>query len=395
MTEFVDYYNILQVHNDAEQDVIDAAYKCLSKMYHPDTNIAPGAAERMKEINIAYDVIGKELSRKDYHRQWMKLNAWKTLSERGTTGWRVTENKEAYSAFEMLDAFFKDTLNERWEDAYSRLTASDRNNISFSEFLDWKKAVHSVFRLGNYHISYFRKYDYSRYNGQLYPQIYHFIVRITELQQITEQLAVTSGHKYVALDNGVLRVCLGSKDLKPITQKFLKMAEAASNQGATGILFKTLNKVDASTGLLTRDGWIEEAEKERQRKKRYGSNYCIGVIGLTPSLLDGGELPADDALEKNIVYVANIIKKHIRATDTIGRCSDLALALLLPETKLAKGRKAMENVVRIVNKDGYMSESFPCNVSAAILPGSDDIREELELLLKKVGMASDLKPENV
>jgi DnaJ-class molecular chaperone len=58
-----DYYNVLQVHHDAEKDVIDAAYKCLSKMYHPDLNRTPAAAERMKEINIAYQVVGSEALR--------------------------------------------------------------------------------------------------------------------------------------------------------------------------------------------------------------------------------------------------------------------------------------------------------------------------------------------
>ena len=58
MSGYIDYYQILQVHQDAEQDMIDAAYRCLSKLYHPDVNSSVTSVEQMKAINIAYSVIG-------------------------------------------------------------------------------------------------------------------------------------------------------------------------------------------------------------------------------------------------------------------------------------------------------------------------------------------------
>jgi curved DNA-binding protein CbpA len=72
VAEFEDYYEILQVSPLAESEVIDAAYKKLAQKYHPDVNKSTGSAERMKKINVAYDILGNYEKRKIYHSQWQK-----------------------------------------------------------------------------------------------------------------------------------------------------------------------------------------------------------------------------------------------------------------------------------------------------------------------------------
>lgn len=64
-----DYYKILGVEKNASQDDVKSAYRKLAKQYHPDLN--PGntqAAEKMKEINEAYEVVGDADKRKKYDR---------------------------------------------------------------------------------------------------------------------------------------------------------------------------------------------------------------------------------------------------------------------------------------------------------------------------------------
>ncbi len=65
-TSTPDYYKILQVDPLAEAEVIEAAYRRLARKYHPDVYSGPDAAERMRELNLAYSVIGNPAKRRAY-----------------------------------------------------------------------------------------------------------------------------------------------------------------------------------------------------------------------------------------------------------------------------------------------------------------------------------------
>ena len=52
-----DHYAVLQVHPEAEPEVIAAAYRSLAQLYHPDRNPSPEAGPRMVQINLAYEVL--------------------------------------------------------------------------------------------------------------------------------------------------------------------------------------------------------------------------------------------------------------------------------------------------------------------------------------------------
>jgi curved DNA-binding protein CbpA len=52
-----DPYKVLQVDPEAEDEVIEAAYRRLAKKYHPDVSPGPDAQDRMVRINQAWEML--------------------------------------------------------------------------------------------------------------------------------------------------------------------------------------------------------------------------------------------------------------------------------------------------------------------------------------------------
>jgi curved DNA-binding protein CbpA len=69
MADTFDPYKTLQVDSEAEDEVVQAAYRRLARKYHPD--VAPGAeaAARMAAINAAWERIGDPVKRALYDRE--------------------------------------------------------------------------------------------------------------------------------------------------------------------------------------------------------------------------------------------------------------------------------------------------------------------------------------
>ncbi|OKH11631.1 molecular chaperone DnaJ [[Limnothrix rosea] IAM M-220] len=63
-----DYYEILGVSRDCGKDELKRAYRRLARQYHPDVNKEPGAEDKFKEINRAYEVLSEPEARARYDR---------------------------------------------------------------------------------------------------------------------------------------------------------------------------------------------------------------------------------------------------------------------------------------------------------------------------------------
>jgi curved DNA-binding protein CbpA len=74
-----DYYKVLQVDSEAEDEVIQAAYRRLAQKYHPDRYGEADGAARMVAINGAWEVLGDPGRRAAY-------DATRAASSRVPTG---------------------------------------------------------------------------------------------------------------------------------------------------------------------------------------------------------------------------------------------------------------------------------------------------------------------
>ena len=61
-----DLYEILHLHPSAPLKVVQAAYRRLALLYHPDRNPSPEATELMARVNAAYEVLGDPEKRASY-----------------------------------------------------------------------------------------------------------------------------------------------------------------------------------------------------------------------------------------------------------------------------------------------------------------------------------------
>jgi curved DNA-binding protein CbpA len=86
-----DHYRTLQVTRDAEPEVIERAYKALSRKYHPDRRPAAERARanrHMQRINEAYGVLRDPRRRAAYDETLPREGerAWDVFWERGLVG---------------------------------------------------------------------------------------------------------------------------------------------------------------------------------------------------------------------------------------------------------------------------------------------------------------------
>ena len=59
-------YETLEVNENASADEIKKAYRKLARKYHPDVNKDPGAEDKFKEINAAYEVLSDAQKKAQY-----------------------------------------------------------------------------------------------------------------------------------------------------------------------------------------------------------------------------------------------------------------------------------------------------------------------------------------
>ncbi|MBD8916169.1 MAG: J domain-containing protein [Pseudobutyrivibrio sp.] len=80
----MNYFEILNVSENAEDEVIRASYKALAKKYHPDNTEldADVAAQKMQEINEAYQVLADKNQRERYINELHKFTSQPEIREK-------------------------------------------------------------------------------------------------------------------------------------------------------------------------------------------------------------------------------------------------------------------------------------------------------------------------
>ena len=139
MADKRDYYEVLGIDKSASADEIKKSYRRLAKKYHPDINKEPGAEERFKEINEAYEILSDPNKKSTYDQY----------------GFAGLENGGGFSGFGDMGGFsgFGDIFESFMGGGFSNFgfNSSRRSNSPmqgdnrYSELtIDFLDAVHGV-----------------------------------------------------------------------------------------------------------------------------------------------------------------------------------------------------------------------------------------------------------
>ena len=119
------YYDILQINQNASPEIIDKAYKTLAKKYHPDLqeeNNKKDAEEILKEINEAYGILS-DPNKKALYDQNLKNE---TISQE--------KYDEIYEENQNLKNAINNMQNSRYTNSRSNSVNDINNNINSNNY---------------------------------------------------------------------------------------------------------------------------------------------------------------------------------------------------------------------------------------------------------------------
>ena len=381
MEKWVDHFRVLQVHHLAEQDVIEHTYKKLCKKYHPDVNRSPEAEGRMKEINIAYEVLGNASSRSRYYIEWQKRNQ-PVRSQvpppppPAPTAAPAADAMGHPEARRSMTSYFTALQKSRYQDAYHLLSEIDRYFVSLDSFIDWQESVAETYVIQNFQVKQCKYFDNLLVEGNTSRVAERFDIVITEQDKRTRVISTYVFQKFMIQDGGVWRVYLGYRDLPSITNRF---RHSANTKEEAALLsqwehYKATN--DIAHGMVNMLGFIEAAAPEMYRYKRYKSAFALAVVHV-----DVLRNHTESFKERVVTYVGYELQKQIRITDCIGYIGEDRYALLLPETSKHNTRAALRRMAQLVAQEVWSCFDTKVRLRFAI---NDYRGEDMENALQRL-----------
>ncbi len=348
MDKFFDYYKILQVHQDAEQDVVEAAYKKLCKKYHPDLCRLPEAEARMKEINVAYEVLGDARKRAAYTLEWRRH---KSGSRQGAGGARTLDSQRARR---VMEEYFFCLSEALYPKAYDLLSDADKRNITLASFTEWQESVGEIYVVRKCAPRMSGHFDEFALDEKHSCAAKRFDIEITEENKLTGAVSRYTFHKYaVSETDGLWRIYLGYRDLHHLVEQFRYMANSKEEASVLHSFKRYRDTNDAVRGVLTRRGFLERAASEQYRFKRYRRPFALAVLHIAG--------PEGLVTDRVTTQAGHTLRKLLRAIDVLGYIDDDRYAVLLAEINKESARTVAERLARHVAQE--LRAAFDANVT--------------------------------
>jgi curved DNA-binding protein CbpA len=331
---FRDLYRIMQVHHLAEPEVIEGAYKRLSKKYHPDANRDSGSEEKMKLINHAYSILSHPEKRREYD---LVFNRRQAAGE--PNGFRPTRKGEdilVESAACVVEQYFAALAKRDFERAYDLISDEDRNHIGKKEFWEWQEAVAALYEIGEYRCAHFKTVSGKDAGYHGFACVVEFQVRLVERERATGALHPIEFSRMVVRERNELRLYLGHKDVQAVIARMRRLAAEQLHPEENGYDKPAIHR---------------EIEREMARTVRYSRPFSLLLL----EAVNFRQTEADfnpDRFEAAFTAVLREVRKNLRVTDYGGRLSRNRIMIVLPETRIFAAVKAAEKIFRVIRTAG-------------------------------------------
>lgn len=343
-----DYYKILQVHILAEPEVIESAYKRLARKYHPDICKQPGAADRMKKLNEAYETLRDMAKRREYDNQRQKKpEPQQAKAHASPAGYAAVDCPAGAKA--ALMQYFDCLKKHEFANAYKLITAMDKSNITEDDFIRWQQSVSRIYSLEEYKLKAEKKEIRARLGTSVFDMMIEFSVETVEQNFVMGRLERDQITKKVVQEGNAFRVYVGMGDIRPNIERFEALNNMLLVKSVVNDMAEYYSLKDISTGLYNKKGFTEAAQREIMRYARYGNKFSVMLLELTPLNL-GQAAKNTELMHYTAEWAGRILADNFRKLDIIGRLGDTGFIILLPETDINDCIKAAKKAKRLFEK---------------------------------------------
>jgi molecular chaperone DnaJ len=131
-----DYYQVLGVSRDVDQDELKRAYRRMARKFHPDVNQDAGAEDKFKEINQAYEVLSEPEMRTRYDR----FGEAGVSSAAGAGGYQDFGDMGGFA--DIFETFFNGFGGAGGQQSAKRRSGPSRgDDLRYDLKLDFKEAI--------------------------------------------------------------------------------------------------------------------------------------------------------------------------------------------------------------------------------------------------------------
>ncbi len=138
---------------------------------------------------------------------------------------------------------------------------------------------------------------------------------------------------------------------------------------------------DPLTGLLNRRGFLDAAERELSRSRRYRRPFVLAYVDIR-GLKAVNDTEGHGAGDHLLRAAANLLRESARADDVVGRIGGDELALLLAEQAMEGGEVAADRIKAVLparREELGLSAPWDLTIGTAAYPRDGITIEELLL----------------